>query len=437
MSDHINHSEYDAIGELFRRKLENHRMPVDDSDWDEIERRMGKRKRNKVAIWLSVGVMAAAASIAALVIFSGPAADEIPVMTLSQQTIPEEPATTLETLSVPASDEVDAPPVDVPKPADKPAPNKTPATLPGTDRTSNEAGFTDFPGSGEPGDRVSATVDRDGLPVAAAEAGREQPGEDEPVVAQAEKEIPRLDISLVEDKPDEETDTKKKKKWLLAVAFGTGGYTDGLSDTEDAYYASMDAPEWDGLGSGNQYATDLSGSIRSFSNMARDDFSSISHHTPLSFGLTVRKSLGKHAGIESGLVYTYLSSRFKWDDYDVYQSLHYTGIPVNIVVYLWQAKPNWRIYLSGGFTVEKGLRAVYRQERRLGNEIRTTSVRTSIDGLQWSLNGGLGINYRFGSGLGIYFEPRAGYAFDCGQPINMRTEWPIFVGINMGLNYEL
>jgi hypothetical protein len=435
MSNHMSHSTYDDIGELFRRRLENHRMPVDNG-WDEIERRMEKRKKNKAAIWLwRAGVMAAAAAIAALVVFSGPTADEVPVMTVSQQATPEEPATTgLETASVPMSGEADMPQVDVPNPA----PNHTSVTLSGTDRTSSEAGFANLPESSEPGDRVSDAVDRDGLPVVAAEIGREQPEEDEPVVARAEKEIPGLDISLVEDKPDEEEpDTEKKKKWLLAAAFGTGGYTDGLSNTEkDAYYGPEDSPEWDGLGSGNQYATDLSGSIRSFNSMAREDFSSISHHTPLSFGLTVRKSLGKHAGIESGLVYTCLSSRFRWEDYDVHQSLHYAGIPVNMAVYLWQARPNWRIYLSGGFTVEKGLRAIYRQNRRLGNEIRTTTVRSSIDGLQWSLNGGLGINYRFNRGFGIYFEPRAGYAFDCGQPISMRTEWPIFVGINMGLNYE-
>ena len=85
---------------------------------------------------------------------------------------------------------------------------------------------------------------------------------------------------------------------------------------------------------------------------------------------------------------------------------------------------------------EKGLRVIYRQTSSWGSETRTTTVKTSIDGLQWSLNGALGINYRFDKGFGIYLEPRVGYCFDNDPPISMRTEWPIFIGVNMGLNYE-
>ena len=141
--------------------------------------------------------------------------------------------------------------------------------------------------------------------------------------------------------------------------------------------------------------------------------------------------------METGLVYTYLASHFEWSCHDVHQSLHYLGIPINMVVYLWNSKPNWRIYLSGGFMAEKGLRAVYRQERQIQSEHRITTVRSSIDGLQWSLNGGLGVNYRFEKGWGIYFEPRAGYSFDNNQPISIRTEWPVYFGIHLGLNYQL
>ena len=140
--------------------------------------------------------------------------------------------------------------------------------------------------------------------------------------------------------------------------------------------------------------------------------------------------------MESGLTYTYLSSRFEWSDCNVHQSLHYLGIPVNLVVYLWNTNPNWKIYLSGGFMVEKGLRAIYRQERQITSEHRITTVRSHIDGLQWSLNGGLGINYRLEKGWGIYFEPRVGYSFDSNQPVSIRTEYPIYFGFNLGLNYE-
>jgi hypothetical protein len=261
-----------------------------------------------------------------------------------------------------------------------------------------------------------------------------------PVLAQIEKEIPKLDVSLVADHPDEdETDAKKKDKWLLAAAFGTGGYTNGFNDSfnDRASYSGMEM----GLsGSDNSYAAEKSSSIRSFSYMSREDFTNISHRPPFSLGMTARKSLGKNGGIVSGLVYTYLASNFKWSDwseYNVHQNLHYVGIPVNLSVCLWNSKPNWRIYLSGGFMVEKGLRALYRQERYSGSELRTTTVKSSINGWQWSLNGALGVIRRLENGFGIYFEPRVGYSFDCNQPISVRTEMPVFFGINMGVNYQL
>jgi hypothetical protein len=434
MFDNINRKEYDAVGELFRRRLENHRTPVDGNGWDEIERRMGKRKKNKAAIWLwSAGAMAAAAAVAALVILNNPATGEVSVMNVSQQVTPGEAAApgTEPASPAPASHKKDMPHTG----AAKPASNNTSAVLPGTDGASSEAGAVGLPEASEPG----YTVARDGLPVATAETGPEQPGADKPAVAQAGKEMPELDISLVEDRPDEEAEgaPEEKKGWLLAAALGTGGYTDGFRDTYEDYGKSMSHSPGLSLAGSNDYAADKSGNITSFNNMNRESFTGISHSPPLSVGITVRKSLGQHGGVETGLVYTYLSSRFEWSGYDVHQSLHYIGIPVNMAVYLWQTGTNWRIYLSAGFMVEKGVRGIYRQEdRQRGNEIRTTTVRSSIDGLQWSLNGGLGINYRFNRGLGICFEPRVGYAFDCDQPVSMRTEWPVFIGINMGLNYE-
>jgi len=156
--------------------------------------------------------------------------------------------------------------------------------------------------------------------------------------------------------------------------------------------------------------------------------------------MTARKSLGQNGGFESGLVYNCLISNFTWSDwadYHVRQTLHYVGIPFNFVGYFNQSKNNWRVYVSGGFMVEKGVRAVYRQNRQSWGEQRITIVRSSIDGLQWSLSSALGVNYRLVKGFSLYLEPRLGYYFKNNQPISIRTEWPVNFSINMGLNYEL
>ena len=171
--------------------------------------------------------------------------------------------------------------------------------------------------------------------------------------------------------------------------------------------------------------------------MSREEFTKLSHRPPLSLGVTARKSHGKHGAFESGLVYTCLVSHFEWSGHHVQQSLHYVGIPLNVIVYTGNFKSNWQVYISGGFMVEKGLRAVYRQEREIPSEHRVTTVRSHITGLQGSLNGALGVNYKLEKGWGLYFEPRLGYSFDCSQPVSIRTEYPFYFGINLGLNYEL
>ena len=409
----IGYSENDALGELFRQRLENHQMPVDSDGWDEIERRMGKRK-NKAVVWLwSAG--AAAAAIVALVMIGRPVADETAVMAVSQQITTEE-----------------------------------------TGKTENQSTIEDYTVQLLPSASSQARFnDSTSMRTVESVAILAHNKIDNQIVAElisdsviqllsysdiTEKEIPKLDISLVEDWPEEDgTFTKKTEKWLLAAAFGASGYTNGYAnDPSDGPASSGTSFQKMGLsGSGNEYAADMVSSVPSFNHMPKNAFADISHRPPLSIGVTARKSLGKSVGIESGLVYTCLMSHFKWPDHDARQSLHYVGVPVNMAVYLWKSNPNWRMYLSGGFTVEKGLRAVYRQERQMLSEHRITTVKSSIDGWQWSLNSAWGIIYRLEKGFGIYFEPRVGYSFDCNQPVSIRTEWPVYFGVNLGLNYEL
>ncbi len=442
MSGKINHNEqHDALAELFRQQLEDHRLPVDDDGWSEIEQRLrGKRKTRVVWLW-SAGAMAAAAAIALLVIINQPFSGDSNITVIPQIAVEQE--TMLDHSHEKVKNDHDhgdghkshiisqntgtGEPKSPAVKANRTIPIADPVKAIGLTRpTAIDSSGTTYK------ENTVSQIDQTNQPIVVKEDV--QPEEDKPVIAQVESDKPKLDVSLVEDRPEEEEPAAKgKNKWLLAAAFGTGGYTDGLSTGNDYSPIMADVQSFSG---NNNYAAGLSGNIKSFTNMTEDDFSNISHLPPLSVGVTVRKNLGKFGGVESGLVYTYLSSQFEWSGYDVHQKLHYLGIPVNMVVYLWNSNPNWRIYFSGGIMVEKGLRAMYTQEKIQAGEIRTTTVNSSIDGLQWSLNGALGINYRFNKGIGIYFEPRVGYCFDNNQPISMRTEWPVFLGVNLGLNYE-
>ncbi|MCL2098136.1 MAG: PorT family protein [Bacteroidales bacterium] len=401
MDKPIDNKQYDALGELFRRKLEDHQIAVEGNDWNVIEQRLAKRKNNKAAIWWwSSG--AAAALIALLLLIDRPIVDERPLAAVSQQKNREEPAT--------ADNEARPKPVTtelLPEKGAMPVSQNPVSAFPDLSENVNLVEKN----KSQTEDIVADLQSVDDIADSASRVNE--------TISSTELSIP---LTTNKDKFEEKNITKKTKNWLLAATFGIGGSTESSSGKK--------------LFGSNEYAATRSGSIQLFNDMVRDDFTNISHSLPFSFGLMVRKDIGKNIAIESGLVYTYLASKFEWFNYDVRQSLHYIGVPVNMVLYLWNANPHWKIYLSGGFMVEKGLRGIYTQEIEIWNARYTTTVKGSIDGLQWSINGAFGVNYKINNRLGIYFEPRAGYCFDNHQPISMRTEWPVNIGVNLGLNYE-
>ena len=421
-------NKYDAMGELFHQKLKHHQIPVDDNGWNEIERRLDEPK-NKAVIWLWLGGTAAAV-VAALLIINLPATKRTTEIAVSQQITPEETKIANHEAIPIVSQEVTN--IDVVKSAGVPANNSTFTVFqnPSMNNTTQEDFVID-----------NQTVIQLFNDSAVAENNQELSTEEyKPSETIPEKEMPKLNIWLTE----EETVAKRDKKWLLAASFGMGRadeFQNSQASTPTIGSAQPPKVE-DSKGIyNNSYATEMSANVRSFEYLSKNDFTNVSHNPPLSVGLTVRKNLGRKGGVETGLVYTNLVSHFEWSDwsrYTVRQNLHYVGIPLNLAVYILDRNPNWRIYLSGGFTVEKGLRAIYRQERQWGSQVQnTTAKKNSIDGLQWSLNSALGVNYKIEKGWGIYFEPRVGYSFDCDQPASIRTEWPVYFGINLGLNYEL
>ena len=221
----------------------------------------------------------------------------------------------------------------------------------------------------------------------------------------------------------------RTKGWQLGTHLGTGGHL------------SLDLFGEDLLNSGPS-DDPTPGNPHPPIDDGEDDFTSFPNvdcAPPLTFGLTVRKPLSGRLALESGLVYTYLYTKMSdagWGNCRASLRLHYLGIPLNLVVRLWE-HPRWNIYLSGGGMLEKGLRARYRLETQAGSNHRDVSRRDGVQGMQWSLNLSLGFSYRFYRDWHFYLEPRYSYYFDCNQPINYRTENPSMVGISAGIRFEL
>ena len=160
---------------------------------------------------------------------------------------------------------------------------------------------------------------------------------------------------------------------------------------------------------------------------------------PLSFGLTLRKNFNKLLGIETGLVYSFLSSNYRWNDstpFDAKQQLHYIGIPVNGIIYIWNGNPKWDVYFSAGAMIEKGLWMNVVRNQYLPDKILSTTQKSNIDGWQCSLTSSIGIGYSFAEKMKLYLEPHLGYYFENDQPVNIRTNRPFVIGFGAGLQYS-
>ena len=166
------------------------------------------------------------------------------------------------------------------------------------------------------------------------------------------------------------------------------------------------------------------------------------HHQPVRFGITLSFRLNDRWSLESGLVYSRLSSDYLTTEEDVArgtikytpkieQRLNYLGIPLKVNFHLWENR-HFAAYLSAGGTVEKMVK---------GSLMETTSKETRrarIRPLQFSVNGAFGLEYKLIDLLGIYAEPGVGYYFDNGSTLStFYQDKPFSFNLNLGLRFNL
>ncbi|MDR0232217.1 MAG: outer membrane beta-barrel protein [Dysgonamonadaceae bacterium] len=388
-------NKHDALKEIFQRNLENHRIPVDSSDWEVINNRLQSKssfnKKKTIAIWSAV-----AASLAIILTlayrFEDSKIKEDNVVVKKQEVESVE------------SNQVD-----------KIIENNQ--DLKATKVLKESKDFKET---------------KDAIEQETTSIYQEESKKEEQEKQPTEKQINKYQNNTLFATDYPTYTPKKKKELLIAASFGTSR---GMGN--NTTILNMD------------YANRFPGDDPSYLGSEKNSFSNnelIPENTdgeyspPLSFGLSIRKNLNSHWGIETGLVYTYLSSVYRWNygnAFDATQQLHYLGVPLNGVVYLWKNNPKWNAYVSFGAMLEKGLwMRTVRNEHFWSNYTLVTTQKSNIDGWQWSLNSSLGISYRFANKMELYAEPRISYYFDSDQPMSIRTDWPVSVGVGGGLRYS-
>lgn len=164
----------------------------------------------------------------------------------------------------------------------------------------------------------------------------------------------------------------------------------------------------------------------------------IRHRQPLRFGFSLRCMITPAIGVESGLTYTLLRSDISSGGaecyYDEDRTLHYMGIPVNLVWNAWSGK-RLTFYLSGGASVEKCIsgRAETRYVLR-GRGESTERRNMEIEPLQWSVAAAAGLQYNLSPRTGLYVEPGIGYYFDNGSETETAySKHPLNFNLNLGI----
>lgn len=166
-----------------------------------------------------------------------------------------------------------------------------------------------------------------------------------------------------------------------------------------------------------------------------EQVSDTKYSLPVNVGVQLQFPVGRDVALGIGINYSMLKSKYDClidkVHYKVKQKLHYIGIPVNVYGLIVD-KNNFSFYVNAGITLEKGLKAVYKLDSYRDNR----TYRTDIDGVQFSMNAGLGVEYKFGNTVGLYFEPNLVYYTNSDVMYSIRTDQPFQVKADVGFRFH-
>ena len=414
----INNKKPDAFSEAIRKKLENHTMPINASSWNVIAAGIKFQKRRIIPFWFWLSGGAAVAGLALFFTFQPLSQSTDFNITAKSNNIQQETFGTKQVVKQKIKEINSAI-----KNPNRPLAIKQQSVhkLLNSNAVHHFSDIYTVNNDTTESNKIKYSTVVDNLLQNEALSATNRVTNDSILKNSKTSIIPN---SLTTSTIDESISISKvKHNWLLAAAFGSGG--------------SLDFSGKNNFLNGN---VNLSTGGTNFTSIfTPNDFSQKSFMAPISFGLIIRKNLDKTISLESGLVYTYLLSIFEnsgMQHSDAKLHLHYIGIPLNLVGRLCE-NSNWELYLSAGTMAEKGIQSVYIQNQYAGNQVITTIAKTNINGLQWSVNGAVGVTYKVQRNWGIYFEPKLSYFFDNNQPISARTENQVVIGVTAGVRYQL
>jgi hypothetical protein len=181
-------------------------------------------------------------------------------------------------------------------------------------------------------------------------------------------------------------------------------------------------------------------------NNTAGNVSEMEHDQPVSFGITVSKSLFNDLSLETGLIYTHLSSKVRNSSVNLQvqetQRLHYLGIPLNVNYNLFSVK-KVNVYASVGGMLEKDVYGEYRRKGvGVSPELNISSEEEEITRIsqrnpQISVNAGVGVSFPVYQDVKLYGKIGGAYYFDANNEYKtIYSDSKIVMDLSVGLRYE-
>ncbi|MFR4688129.1 MAG: outer membrane beta-barrel protein [Bacteroides stercoris] len=203
-------------------------------------------------------------------------------------------------------------------------------------------------------------------------------------------------------------------------SLSVGGSVIGALNTENAYLKPSDNPIW--AGSNDKVIEESE------------------HDLPITFALNISKTLSNDWSIESGLQYTLLRTKRTQttisDEHSVSVNrqnikAHYLGVPLKL---------RFKILSFDKFSLTSGIGGMVEfplrgkvNERIDDGEMQEHNYALPM---QWSVYGGIGIEYHFTPNIGIYAEPSINYYFKSRSSYpTIRQDKPFEFSLPVGLRF--
>ena len=163
------------------------------------------------------------------------------------------------------------------------------------------------------------------------------------------------------------------------------------------------------------------------------------HDKPITFGLSMTKTINRNWNMETGLQYSQLKSEFILGEDDYYvqkrQKVQYLGIPLRLS-YKWFGANRWTAYTSAGIILNIPISGKTDEQYVTGTVVPYSDNWHFTPPFQWTVGTGIGLQYNFANNWGVYLEPTFSWHIPNGSTTRtIWTEHPFTITVPFGIRF--